>query len=254
MAVPWCPRSWAPIVAALALLLVAGCGGGADPSPRPLDSSPVESAPAPGTAPDTPGRPTGTGGTDGRTEVERDIDAAVAITDTYWRTHWSELFTGGYRPPRVLGPYDGAYADTPVCGGEPLPDDNAVYCSDGDYLAWDRDLMRWGHARGDAWVYLVIAHEWGHAVQSRLDAGLVELARELQADCLAGAVLFGAARDGTLTFEEGDTEELADALTALADRTPWTDVSDHGDAAQRLSSFSRGARSGVTSCLPGVVR
>lgn len=56
-----------------------------------------------------------------------------------------------------------------------------------------------------------------------------------------------------LTFEEGDAEELAGALTALADRTPWTDVFDHGNAAQRVSSFGRGARSGVTSCLPGVM-
>ncbi|AGP54325.1 hypothetical protein M271_13660 [Streptomyces rapamycinicus NRRL 5491] len=186
--------------------------------------------------------------------MEEDIQAAVSVTNTYWQTHWSQLFTGDYSPPRVTGAYDGDTPGTPVCGDAPLPDDNAVYCPDGDYIAWDMDLMRWGHARGDAWVYLVIAHEWGHAVQNRLDAGLVDLARELQADCLAGAVLFGAAQDGTLTFEDGDTEELADALTALADRTPWTDVSDHGDASQRVSYFSRGARSGVKSCLPNGIQ
>ncbi|WP_289974866.1 hypothetical protein [Streptomyces sp. SRF1] len=50
-----------------------------------------------------------------------------------------------------------------------------------------------------------------------------------------------------------DAEESADALTALADRTPWTDVSDHGNAAQRVSSLGRGAWSGVTSCPPGVM-
>ncbi|GDY57446.1 hypothetical protein SVIO_080690 [Streptomyces violaceusniger] len=92
--------------------------------------------------------------------MEEDIQAAVSVTNAYWQTHWPQLFTGGYSPPRVAGAYDGDTPGTPVCGGAPLPDDNAVYCPDGDYIAWDMDLMRWGHARGDAWVYLVIAHEW----------------------------------------------------------------------------------------------
>ncbi|MGA6153051.1 neutral zinc metallopeptidase [Stenotrophomonas sp. NPDC087984] len=253
MAVPWYPRSWAPLSAALSLLLVTGCGGGDVPPPT-VESSSAAPGPPSGATPGTPTPLTSSDATDGGTGVEEDINAAVSVTTTYWQTHWPELFTGGYNPPRILGVYDGDTPGTPVCGSEPLPDDNAVYCPDGDYIAWDMDLMRFGHARGDAWVYLVIAHEWGHAVQNRLDAGLVDLARELQADCLAGAVLFGAAQDGTLTFEEGDTQELADALTALADRTPWTDVSDHGDASQRVSYFSRGARSGVKSCLPNVVQ
>ncbi|TVL92895.1 neutral zinc metallopeptidase [Streptomyces sp. SAJ15] len=186
----------------------------------------------------------------GADTVEQDIDSALQVTDDYWSTHWSELFTGSYSAPRVLGAYDGAAAEVPTCGGSPLPDDNAVYCSDGDYVAWDMDLLRDGHRKGDAWVYLVIAHEWGHAVQNRLNAGLVSVAGELQADCLAGAVLFGAARDGTLRFEEGDTEELSAALTELADATPWTDTSDHGDAGQRISFFNKGAQSGVRGCLP----
>ncbi|GAA1685176.1 neutral zinc metallopeptidase [Streptomyces yatensis] len=253
MAVPWYPRSWAPLAAALTLLLVTGCAGGDVPPPT-VESSSAAPAPPSDATPGTPTPLTSPDATDGGKAVEEDINAAVSVTTTYWQTHWPELFTGGYNPPRILGAYDGDTPGTPLCGSEPLPDDNAVYCPDGDYIAWDMDLMRWGHARGDAWVYLVIAHEWGHAVQNRLDAGLVDLARELQADCLAGAVLFGAAQDGTLTFEEGDTEELADALTALADRTPWTDVSDHGDASQRVGYFSRGARSGVKSCLPNVVQ
>lgn len=240
MAVPWCPRSVArsllTVLTALTLLTVSGCGGSGLPQP------PETSRPA-----SAPNSPTGD-------SVEGDIDAAVSLTNTYWATHWNEFFTGTYRPPRVLGAYDGASGEAPTCGGTPLPDNNAVYCPGGDYVAWDMDLMRAGHQRGDAWVYLVIAHEWGHAVQNRLDAGLVDLARELQADCLAGAVLFGAARDTTLTFEDGDTDELSDALSALADETPWTNTSDHGDASQRVAAFNRGAESGVKGCLPNAVR
>ena len=41
------------------------------------------------------------------------------------------------------------------------------------------------------WVYLVVAHEWGHAIQYRVPRSLVVRGRELQADCLAATVLPG---------------------------------------------------------------
>lgn len=69
--------------------------------------------------------------------------------------------------------------------------------------------MEKGYANGDTWPYLVIAHEWGHAIQDRLGDSLTEKASELQADCLAGAALFGAAADGELILETGDQKELA---------------------------------------------
>lgn len=102
---------------------------------------------------------------------------------------------------------------------------------------------------GDAWVYLIIAHEWGHAIQARLQADQVSVAAELQADCLAGATLFGAAELGFLQFEQGDTEELARTLAAVADDFPWTEESDHGDARQRTDAFNRGAAGGRSACI-----
>jgi predicted metalloprotease len=103
---------------------------------------------------------------------------------------------------------------------------------------------------GDAWVYLVIAHEWGHAIQYRLNASLQSKAAELQADCFAGAALYGAAADGTLLFEEGDEKEITLGLTAIADETPWTDQGDHGNAFERVQSFAAGRSGGVPACLP----
>ncbi|MBT2227945.1 neutral zinc metallopeptidase [Nonomuraea sp. NEAU-A123] len=127
---------------------------------------------------------------------------------------------------------------------------NAFYCRPRDYITWDIDLLKSGYRSGDAWVYLVIAHEWGHAIQARLDPSLVWRGRELQADCLAGAALFGAAENGALEFEEGDVDELVAAFDRLGDKTPWTKESDHGTPAQRLSAFNRGADGGVEGCLP----
>lgn len=184
-------------------------------------------------------------------EMTQDIDAAVQGVDAYWKAHWSEFFTGTYVSPTVLGAYDGASPDVPTCDGKPLKDNNAFYCKTAeDYVAWDTDLMQYGYQYGDAFVYLVIAHEWGHAIQNRLKAQLKSLDSELQADCIAGAELTGAARDGTILFEEGDVEELATALIRDADKTPWTDEGDHGSATERVGSFAKGQRLGVHGCLP----
>ncbi len=102
---------------------------------------------------------------------------------------------------------------------------------------------------GDAWVYLIIAHEWGHAIQARLRQSQVSVAAELQADCLAGATLQGAVDDGTLSLESGDSQEISRTLAVVADRFPWSDSSSHGNARQRTAAFQQGVDDGVEGCL-----
>ncbi len=184
-------------------------------------------------------------------ELKDDIDGAQTIVDGFWTTHWSDYFTGSYVPPTVVGLYDGTDEDTaPTCGGEPLEAYNAFYCPSNDSVAWDASLLVEGADRiGDSWVFLVIAHEWGHAIQARLDGTLVAQADELQADCLGAAALYGAAADGTLTFDMGDEQELVTSLSALADQMPWTMTADHGDAFQRVQWFTLGRNGGVNACL-----
>ncbi|WP_067469281.1 neutral zinc metallopeptidase [Actinomadura macra] len=183
-------------------------------------------------------------------EFQEDLRSAATVTNGFWRLHWQELFTGTYRPPRIRGLYNGRDpASAPRCGGKPLEPGNAAYCPSGDFVAWDAQLMRSGYARGDAWVYLVVAHEWGHAIQNRLRRSLVSAASELQADCLAGAALYGAAKDDRLTFEDGDEQEIAAAFRVIGDKAPWTRPGDHGSASQRLRSFSRGGNGGAKACF-----
>jgi predicted metalloprotease len=222
-------RARSALLAAAALLLSAlltGCGVGVD---------------------------TGGGGGQGD-QVDSDSLAgdertAVRVTDAFWRREFPDQFGRSYRSPEVKGGYRGE--DGPTCGGQGSVAFNAFYCPSGDFLAWDEDLMAAGYRQiGDAWVYLIIAHEWGHAIQARLQRDQVSVAAELQADCLAGATLFGAADRGLVQLEPGDTEELSQTLASVADDFPWTKESDHGDARQRASSFSRGARDGVDACLP----
>lgn len=185
------------------------------------------------------------------TEYQQDITGAPQVIDDYWRTHWSEFFTGTYTSPRVYGGYDGNdLSSAPTCAGQPATPNNAFYCVPEDYIAWDENLMRAGYTQGDAWVYLVIAHEWGHAIQNRLRMGHVALASELQADCLAGAALYGAAADGTLRFEEGDVKELSNGLVVIGDDSEWTDPQDHGDPIERITAFGKGRDGGVRACIP----
>jgi uncharacterized protein len=173
---------------------------------------------------------------------------AVSAVDGFWRRHFPELFHAPYRSPTVLGGYRGT--NGPSCAGQPPVAFNAFYCAPRDFLAWDENLMTVGYQRvGDGWVYLIVAHEWGHAIQARLNRYLVSVATELQADCLAGASLAGAQRDGQIRLRPGDDRELGATLTALADAYPWTRQRDHGDAQQRVTAFNLGAGQGVPACL-----
>lgn len=209
------------------------------------------------TSTDPPGgaataQPTQTGGTVvevDREAMKEDEQTAVTAVDTFWRRHFTEQFGQPYQSPRVAGAYIGE--NGPPCGGEPASVPfNAVYCRPGDFVAWDDKLMAAGYSQiGDAWVYLIIAHEWGHAIQARLRSDRVSVAAELQADCLAGAALQGAAADGLIAVEPGDSEEIARTLAAVADDYPWTDESDHGNAEQRTSAFNTGAAGGVAACI-----
>jgi predicted metalloprotease len=196
--------------------------------------------------------PTATGGTLGaadRAAMKDDEQGAVTAVDTFWRRQFTEQFGQPYQSPRVAGAYIGK--NGPPCGGEPASVPfNAVYCRPGDFVAWDDNLMAAGYSQiGDAWIYLIIAHEWGHAIQARLRSDRVSVAAELQADCLAGAALKGAADEGLITAEPGDSEEIAKTLAAVADDYPWTDESDHGNAEERTSAFNTGVEGGVPACV-----
>jgi predicted metalloprotease len=110
--------------------------------------------------------------------------------------------------------------------------------------------VRSGYRYGDAFVDLVVTHEWGHAVQNRLDVRVRSIDGALQADCLAGAELAGAAPDGTVVFESGDVDELRTALVRAVDKTSWTKEGDHGSASERVDAFAMGQQRVVEGCLP----
>jgi predicted metalloprotease len=234
----------------LTFFLLVGCSSASpvDPAPQPaFPKLSVTIPPAPTRTPDATGTdPTNPPAVD--PAMQEDIDSAVKVVDSFWSNHFNEAFSGTYSAPQVSGMYDGT--NGPTCAGEASLPDNAFYCKAGDFLAWDQGLMTKGYANGDAFVYLVIAHEWGHAIQARIDPTLVSEAPELQADCFAGAALQGAVNDGTLNWEANDSNEITRAYSDLGDGTPWTDPSSHGTGLDRVQAFVAGQQQGVAGCLP----
>jgi uncharacterized protein len=218
--------------------VVSGDGASAAP-PRATAAS------VPAAAPDT--TVDASAGFQDRETRADDERTAVTVSDRFWQ-RWFADQGRRYVRPRVAGGYVGT--NGPSCGGQPSVPGNAYYCPSGNFLAWDENLMQAGYDQiGDAWVYLVIAHEWAHAIQAQLPDRLVAQAVELQADCLAGATLQGAADQGLVQIQEGDAQEIARTLRAVADDFPWTDVSSHGNAQQRTSAFQAGVADGVDGCL-----
>ena len=215
---------------------------------------------APASAPPTVGRGSGqpsnvavdntvdaAPGPDDQETRSGDEQQAIAITNEFWRRWFADQGVR-YVPPTVTGGYVGR--DGPSCAGEPSVPGNAYYCPSENFLAWDENLMRAGYTQiGDAWVWLVIAHEWGHAIQAQLPDRFVSQAAELQADCLAGASLQGAVQEGLVRIDPGDDEEISQTLVAVADDFPWTDESSHGNARQRTAAFQQGVSDGVEGCL-----
>lgn len=231
----------APLLALLAALaaalLTVGC-------------LPVQEPPPAGRPAATPGA-TGTGdlgpeGTDTPEEFQQDMRVAQHVAEVYW----SQRLGSGFEPVRQIIPYerDGELD----CAGQPLPRNNAVYCSAGDFIAYD---VNWAFAAfqqlGDAFVYYLLGHEYAHAIQARLGIRKeFTIQQELQADCMAGAFIGDKVRDKSLSMESDDTQELADGLEAVGDDPdqPWFAPGAHGSPAQRFGSFAEGYEDSLEPC------
>ncbi|GAA2311855.1 hypothetical protein GCM10010149_73270 [Nonomuraea roseoviolacea subsp. roseoviolacea] len=184
----------------------------------------------------------------GDDSFEGDVRAARSLTESFWEQQFAASGRT-YQPISRFVAYSGS--NGPSCGGEPAVPQNAFYCPDGHFIAYDRDWMEslWNEM-GDGSVYLIIPHEFGHAVQAQLQTGFrLNVQAELQADCYAGGTLSALVRSGALRAEPGDEDELLLNLEAAGDPTDdWLDPAAHGTAEQRQQSFATGYNEGVTAC------
>ena len=141
---------------------------------------------------------------------------------------------------------------------------NAFYCPRADIIAYDRaallPVLR--QKFGDSAVIVVIAHEFGHAVQQRLEAsstaaaglssGAPTILSEGQADCYAGGFLRAVHDGATPDLRTGDKGIDAAMNALITFRDPvGTDAADdraHGNAFDRVASFQDGYDAGPKAC------
>ncbi|MEO6605879.1 MAG: neutral zinc metallopeptidase [Aeromicrobium sp.] len=227
------------LIVATVLALIAGCGGGKSDDK---------------TEPKTPA-----------VKIDGDASAPVnklaikAISDlqVYWTKAFPDLYGSKYKA--VKG---GLFASTekstkgPECANSYSDvQGNAFYCKVDDSVAWDAqellpDLQK---KYGDFVIPIVLAHEWGHAMQQR--SGFFEdnaktVSSELQADCFAGAWSAHAKKKKIFKV---DAAQLDTALAGILDLrdTPGTsadDASAHGSGFDRVSAFQDGFDTGLKTC------
>lgn len=195
------------------------------------------------------------------------LAAAIADIDAWWTTEYPRLYGQPYQPLAggIYAGYPERSSTIPGCGAGPtttyeeLANSGAFYCPIGDFMAYDdgADGILYDLATqfGPAVIATVMAHEWGHAIQSRLgafDRDYETVITEQQADCMAGA-WSRRAWDGHvpgLTFNDDDIRSGLIAMAVVAD-APGTSVFEpggHGSAFDRVGAFQHGFIGGVDNC------
>ena len=200
-------------------------------------------------------------GTDGG-QTDELARQAISDIEEFWRTAYGETFDGEFRPASEVVSWDAnGFEGTGFCGGDTFGLVNAGFCHDDQSIGWDRGelLPSLQDAHGDMGVAMVLAHEYGHAVQEQ--AGLVDdntptLVSEQQADCLAGSYMRWVAEGNSPRFTLSTGEGLNNVLaTVIAFRDPLFSEDDpeagtdeHGSAFERLSAFQFGFTDGTAAC------
>jgi uncharacterized protein len=208
----------------------------------------------------------------GTLQPQNDTDQFLAYVVKDIQDFWTETFTASGRelPIQPLVLFEGQTSSgcgpaSSATGPFYCPADQKVYL---DLGFFDQLESRFGAQGGDFAIAYVVAHEYGHHIQTVL--GISEtvqrlssedpsrrndlsVRQELQADCLAGVWALSATSD----LEPGDIEEALSAAAAVGDDRiqqatqgrvdpeSWT----HGSAEQRVSWFTTGYRTGnVNDC------
>ncbi len=198
-------------------------------------------------------------------DADRDPTCRIVALDNSLTDYWSTVVQD-FRPAttQIFG-----QATTTGCGNATsavgpfyCPPDEGIYLDPGFFTQLEQT---YGAGGGDFAVAYVLAHEYGHHIQTL--TGTSERSRqlpeqsgpqgastrlELQADCYAGAWAANASESGFLTFDDTDVAEGLSAAAAVGDDRiqeasagrvdpeSWT----HGSAEQRQRWFTTGLRSG----------
>ena len=249
------------ITAVLAATVVASACTG--PDKDAARSRPTASASAKTT---TPGQAEATSGPSStrtpRTAKSYDplLRKTVASLNRYWSDEIQKVYGEKYKPPA-----GGLYAYSrgsaiPPCGGFAMPylllQQNAFYCPDNDFIAWDDEGLfpKLERRYGPFLLSIVLAHEWGHAIQEQSSAYFFDtVGAEQQADCFAGS--WAAQLDPTqypdlVKLRNKNLDRVLSGFVEFRDRLGMaaTDFGAHGTAFDRMRAFQDGYQNGAQSC------
>ncbi len=239
----------------------------------PAATAPATTAPAVTSSPATsPGPAIGAVVDVGDAKPARDYDsylaAALADIQSWWTTQYPALFGDSFRPLSggIYAAYPERTSKIPACGGsessttyQEVSDYGAFYCDQGDFMAYDDGaqgvLAQLADSYGPSVVAVVLAHEFGHAIQGRtgdLDRNEPTVYTEQQADCFSGAWSAHVWRGETPTvsFTDEDVRTAMIALVTVRDPlgTSVYDDGGHGSAFDRIGAFQTGFIGGATDC------
>lgn len=195
------------------------------------------------------------------------VDVIGTNVDDVWMTKLQ-----GYQPPTVIlyeqGTSTGCGFGQSAMGPFYCPADQRVYL---DLSFWRQMETQLGASAADFARAYVIAHEYGHHVQTLMgtsqqvqraqqraagqaEANQYSVALELQADCYAGvwAANAAAVSNGAVALEAGDLEEGMRTAAAIGDDTLQRrqggrvvpEGFTHGSSAQRVEWLRRGYEAG----------
>lgn len=170
-------------------------------------------------------------------DMQTVASAAEAVVNAYWTANYPAIFGGSYSPPKIIGPGNGGNT---ACGN--IGTNDAAYCDGDDTIVLGAQFLSHATTVGDIWIYDVVAHETGHAIQHR--AGLVF--SELGAECLSGAAL-GASAKTTPAIANG-WDDIVAVEKAVGESRPASSPGDHGTSDQQLNAFHRGWSQGPKAC------
>jgi predicted metalloprotease len=201
------------------------------------------------------------------TPIDEFARNALADLNVFWSEAYPEFFEEEFRPlengyfsvdSEALD--ESAYPETGIgCEGSPTAPDsvagNAYFDPGCDLIAYDRHLLEeLATDYGRFLVPVVMAHEFGHAMQGRFGfaASGRSIQDETQADCLAGAWTAWVAA-GEAQHVAMRTPELDDVISGflLLRDDVGSDPEEsqaHGSYFDRVSAFYQGFDGGVQPC------
>jgi len=199
----------------------------------------------------------------------------ASLTDIeVWLTErFPQVYGEPYEPleGKVYAAYPERPDDIPGCGEPRTTYDDvqlfvAFYCppfpnGTGDFIVYDDGasddslLFNLAEQFGPATIGIVLAHEYGHAIQQRtgvLDEDLPTITTEQQADCIAGAWAGRARRGAAIGVPFSDTDVRAGLIAMIRVEDPvgidQFAPGGHGSGFDRVGAFQVGFQEGLGRC------